>query len=232
MRRAPGSLRHALTWAEWMPSLRLGVCVLTVFGVAVLLAQVFALPIQAALAAHPRLAVGVFVGTSVVAVLVPVLSNLALVPLVVPAWGPVWTALLLLLGWVIGAVASFLLGRFARELILRRFPSVHRHVNIDRLIHPGHRIGSLILLRMTFPVDVLSYALGLFSSRTHWVEVAVSTVVGGAPFAMLFALYPALPPMIQLLVFGACTLVFVAYALWTVHRPPASDSQPGAKGGP
>jgi uncharacterized membrane protein YdjX (TVP38/TMEM64 family) len=143
------------------------------------------------------------------------------------AWGPAWTALLLLLGWVIGAAASFVLARHARPLILRQFPSVNRHVNIDRLIHPQHRIGSLILLRMTFPVDVLSYALGLFSRNTTWTENAVSTAVGGAPFAVLFALYPALPSTTQLLVFVACALVFVAYTLWVLRRPSATDGKEG-----
>ena len=222
MRTPSGSLRHALTWAELLPSIRMGAWVLALFGAALLLAREFASPIQAVLSTHPRLAVLVFVATSVVAVLVPLLSNLALVPLAVLAWGPAWTALLLLVGWVIGATASFALGRYARPLILRHFPSVNRHANIDRLIHPHHRLGSLILLRMTFPVDVLSYALGLFSRLTTATEVAVSTAVGGAPFAVLFALYPALPATTQLLVFMACALVFVAYALWVLRAPSAN----------
>jgi len=40
---------------------------------------------------------------------------------------------------------------------------------------------------MTFPVDVLSYALGLFSRSTTLAENMVSTAIGGAPFALLFA---------------------------------------------
>ncbi len=229
MHTPSGSLRHALTWAELLPSVRMGAWVLGIFGLALLLAREFAAPIQAALSTYPRLAVLIFVATSVLAVLVPVLSNLALVPLAVLAWGPAWTALLLLLGWVIGAAASFLLGRHARLLILRRFPSVSRHADIDRLIHPRQRIGSLILLRMTFPVDVLSYALGLFSRNTTWAENAVSTAAGGAPFAVLFALYPALPARIQLPVFLACVLVFVAYALWVVRAPSASAGKDGKR---
>lgn len=208
-----------------LPSVRTGIWVLAIFSAAMLLAREFATPIQAVLSLHPRLAILIFVATSAVAVLVPLLSNLPLVPLAVLTWGPAWTALLLLLGWVIGAAASFALGRHARPLILRQFPSVNRHANIDRLIHPRHRIGSLILLRMTFPVDVLSYALGLFSRNTTGTENAVSTAVGAAPFAVLFALYPALPAPIQLLVFLACALVFVAYMLWVLRAPSATDGK-------
>lgn len=225
MHRSPASLRKSLSWAELLPSLRLGVWVLVIFGTALVLARVFAAPIQAALSLHPRLAIVIFVATSVVAVLVPVLSNLALVPLAVLAWGPAWTALLLLLGWVIGAAASFALGRHARPVILRRFPSVNRHANVDRLIHPGHRLGSLILLRMTFPVDVLSYALGMFSRHTSWAGNAISTAVGAAPFAVLFSLFPALSPLTQLLVFLGCALVFVVYTLWILRAEPVSDER-------
>ena len=138
------------------------------------------------------------------------------------AWGPWWTAVLLLSGWVAGAALSFALGRHARALILRHFPAVKRHGNIDRLIHPRHRLWSLVLLRMTFPVDVLSHSLGLFSRSTTLTENVVSTAVGAAPFAVLFALFPTLSATAQLVVFGASALVFVAYALWVLRG--ASDT--------
>jgi hypothetical protein len=74
---------------------------------------------------------------------------------------------------------------------------------------------------MTFPVDVLSYALGLFSRSTTLAENTLSTVIGAAPFALLFAWFPVLSGTQQLTVFIASTLSFVAYAWWMLHRPPA-----------
>lgn len=219
MRDPAGSMRHALTWVQLLPSIRAAVGVVVLFGVALVLAREFAAPIQNALAAHSRLGIVVFFVTSVVAVLLPMLTNLPLLPLAVLAWGPWWTALLLLLGWVGGAALSFWLGRHAQATILRHFPSVQRHADIDRLIHPRHRIGSLVMLRMTFPVDVLSYALGLFSRSTTLAENAVSTAIGGAPFALLFSWFPALSVTAQVVVFVASALLFAAYAAWLLHRP-------------
>jgi uncharacterized membrane protein YdjX (TVP38/TMEM64 family) len=213
------SLRPALTWADWLPSIRAALGVVVLFGIGMVLAREFAVPIQNVLAAHSRLGLVVFVATSVVAVLLPMVTNLPLLPLAVLAWGPWWTALLLLLGWVGGAGLSFWLGRHARDAILRRFASVRRHADIDRLIHPRHRIASLVVLRMTFPVDVLSYALGLFSRSTTLAENMVSTAIGGAPFALLFAWFPALSATGQVVVFVASALVFVAYAWWLLRRP-------------
>ena len=72
------SLRRALSWAELLPSLKLGIWVVVLFAVAVWLAHTFAAPIQGAIAAYPRLGVVLFVATSTIAVLVPALTNLPL----------------------------------------------------------------------------------------------------------------------------------------------------------
>jgi len=224
LRHALDSLRQALTWAELAPSLRSALWVFALFAAAVMLVREFAVPIQSALAGHGRLGVVVFVGTSVVAVLLPMATNLPLLPVAVLAWGPWWTALLLLLGWVLGAALSFWLGRHARETILRRFPSVQRHAGIDRLIDPRHRIVSLVMLRMTFPVDVLSYALGLFSRSTTLAENTLSTALGAAPFALLFSWFPTLSPAAQGVVFVGSALGFVAYALWILRRTSGARS--------
>ena len=212
------SLGHALTWAELQPSIRAGLWAIGLFAGGVLLAREFATPIQDALMANGRMGILVFVVTSVLAVLVPMLTNLPLVPLAVLAWGPWWTAVLLLSGWVVGAALAFALGRHAREWILRHFPAVKRHADIDRLIHPRHRFWSLVLLRMTFPVDVLSHALGLFSRSTTLTENAVSTAVGAAPFAVMFAFFPTLSATAQVIVFSASALIFIAYMLWILRR--------------
>lgn len=207
----------ALTWAQLWPSVRAGLWVVALFAAALWLARQYATPIRAVLSANEGLGIVVFVATSIVAVLMPMLTNLPLVPIAALAWGPWWTALLLLSGWVAGAALSFALGRHARAWILRHFPAVTRHGQIDRLIHPRHRMGSLIMLRMTFPVDVLSYALGLFSPSTTLIENALSTALGAAPFALLFALLPTLSTTIQLAVFGASTLMFAVYTFWLLR---------------
>lgn len=214
----PDTPRHGLTWAELWPSVRAGLAVVLLFGAGIWLARDFATPMREALSTHAGLGMAVFFASAVVAVLLPMLSNLPLMPLAVLAWGPWWSAGLLLSGWVTGAMLAFALGRHARALILRHFPSVQRHAQIDRLILSRHRWWSLVLLRMTFPVDVLSYALGLFSARTTAVENAASTAIGAAPFALLFALFPTLSGTAQWSVLFASLLVFVLYVVWMLRR--------------
>lgn len=227
MRDRPRSLplRHALSWAELWPSVRGGFAVLLLFAIGVWLARHYAVPVRDALTTHSTLGLALFFVSSVVAVLLPMLSNLPLLPLAVLAWGPWGTAAVLLLGWVGGAALSFSLGRHAQPFILRHFPGVQRHAQIDRLIHPRHRMGSLILLRMTFPVDVLSYALGLFSQRTTLVENLVSTLLGATPFALVFAFFPTLSGPAQLAVFFTSVALFAPYAWWVLRRTAAGADE-------
>jgi len=219
LRLPSAPLQRPLRWPQLWPCVRNGLVATALFAVALLLARQFAAPIRELLQAYTALGIAVFVVTSAVAVLLPMLTNLPLVPLAVLAWGPWWSALLLLLGWVVGATLSFALGRCARAPILRRFPSVQRHADIDRLIHPRHRMLSLVLLRMTFPVDVLSYALGLFSRRTTAGEVIASTALGAAPFALLFALVPTLSAPVQAVVFAGSVGVFALHVWWVSSAP-------------
>ena len=87
----------------------------------------------------------------------------------------------------------------------------------DRRLDPSQRA----VLRATFPVDVLSYALGAFSPATTHRQQAVSVVLGAAPFALLFAWVPAMPAWAQGVVFAACTAAFVAYSAWILRRASA-----------
>ncbi|MDH5541211.1 MAG: hypothetical protein OEY03_17565 [Rhizobacter sp.] len=210
--------RPALSWSDLLPSWRTGAAVVALFVVAALVAHEAGPWLEAEGARHALLGKALFFVTSVTAVLAPMLTNLPLVPFAALAWGPGWTAALLLAGWITGATLSFTLGRKARGAILRRFPSVRRHADIDRLIDPRRRLLSLVLLRMTFPVDVLSYALGMFSQRTTALENALSTTLGAAPFALFFALVPVMPSGMQGAVLIVSALLFVLYAAWMLRR--------------
>jgi uncharacterized membrane protein YdjX (TVP38/TMEM64 family) len=218
--RAP--LHRALDWPTLWPSVRAGLWVTALFGAALAAVQLWQVPLKGLLAEHRALGIAVFVAASAVAVLLPLLTNLPLVPLAVLAWGPWQTALLLLAGWMIGSALAFALGRHARGAILRHFPSALRHAQIDRLIHPRHRMASLVLLRMSFPVDVLSYALALFSPRTTAWQNLASTTLGAAPFAALFAAFPTLSGAAQVGLLGASLLAFGVYVAWVLERPAGS----------
>lgn len=213
-------LRQRPSWSQWWPSLRGGLWALALFALGLWLVHRYAGPIRAVVDEWQAAGLLGFFASSVLAVVLPALSNLPLMPVAVAAWGALPAAALLLAGWTVGSVLAFVLARRARGPVERHLPAVMRLADIDRLIDPRHRLLSLIVLRMSFPVDLLSHALGLFSRRTTWVEVALSTAFGGAPFAALFAAIPALPAAWQAIVVGATTVGFLVYAAWVWRAAP------------
>jgi uncharacterized membrane protein YdjX (TVP38/TMEM64 family) len=212
---------NPLSRSNLLPTLRPLAWGLLLFALAIALARAYATPIVQALSGHGLLGAVLFVASTALAVVLPLFSNLALAPFAVLLWGPWSTAALLLLGWVAGAALAFALGRTLRAPLLRLFPGATRYAQIDRLLHPSHPLLSLIALRMTFPVDILSCVLGLFSTKTTAWANALSTGIGGAPFALLFAFFPALPWAWQAALFSVCALAFAAYAFLAMRRPPA-----------
>lgn len=196
------ALAAALVWLAWM------------------LGTLVAEPMARALQDHSAMALALFVLSTAAAVVMPIATNLPLVPAAVQLWGPWGTAAALLGGWVLGSWLAFVLGRLVRLGWLTRAPGLPQVTDIDRWIHPRHRLASLVWLRISFPLDVLSFALGLFSARTTLWQLLLSTALGGAPFALLFAFAPRLPWWAQALLLGGCTLLFLVYAAWMRRARP------------
>jgi uncharacterized membrane protein YdjX (TVP38/TMEM64 family) len=61
---------------------------------------------------------------------------------------------------------------------------------------------------MTVPVDVLSYALGLFTEMSLESYVT-ATIIGITPFALFIAYSGTLVPMYQLIAMGVLLLVII-----------------------
>jgi len=186
------------------------------FVAALALTRSFEPQIVGALQGHGALGLAVFFGTTALAVLFPFFTNMPLVPIAVVLWGPLWTAVILEFGWIIGSAASFTLARLLGRAVIHQFPLLTRYTDIDRLIHPSHPMLSLVMLRMTFPVDILSFALGLFSARITATQNLFATAIGVVPFAILFAFLPTLSWPVQAALLAASALVFVVYTVWVL----------------
>ena len=92
-----------------------------------------------------------FVLMAAVAVIVPLWSNMFLLPIGAVAWGPFTASLLCILGWWMGSVVSFFLARTYRDFLLARYTSLVAHKFVDSLLSHRHKLLSLIFLRMTLP---------------------------------------------------------------------------------
>jgi uncharacterized membrane protein YdjX (TVP38/TMEM64 family) len=124
-------------------------------------------------------------------------SFLPLIPLVVTLWGSFVAAVLSIVGWTIGAIIAFFLARrFGRPLI-------SKIVNLDRIDEIGSAIPekqlflTVVFFRIIFPVDILSYALGLFTKMKPKPYVLAS-LIGISPFAFILSYGVTLPISYQI----------------------------------
>lgn len=141
------------------------------------------------------------------------LELVLLVPLGAALWGAVPTALLSIAGWTLGAGIAFFLARRFGKPFVARIVGEQRLAELERRVPLGNTFWSVIFLRMSVPVDLLSYALGLFGTLTMGRYLA-ATVLGVMLFAFFFAYAGTLPLWYQL---GALALAGVVVMIALVH---------------
>ena len=134
----------------------------------------------------------IYVMLLVVAELIGPISFLPLLPLAASLWGSFPTAVLSTAGWIIGAVIAFFLARrFGRSLVAK-LVNLERMDEIANAFSEKKLFWAVVFLRVVFPVDILSYALGLFSKMKPKSYV-LSSFMGIAPFAFILSYGVALP---------------------------------------
>jgi len=101
-------------------------------------------------------------------------------------WGFVWV----LIAATLGAIAAFLIGRYAARGLVERRLSDPRFERIDRAIgEHGFKIVALLRLSPAFPFNVLNYGLGLTRVRLRHFALACFAM---APGTLLYVYYGAL----------------------------------------
>lgn len=135
---------------------------------------------------------------AMVTTVVAPLTSIPLIPLAASVWGPFMTAVASILGWLGGALVAFFLSRRYGRPLVEKFIAPEQLIALERRVPRENLFWSIVLLRMTVPVDVLSYALGLFTS-VPWRTYFFATLIGIIPFAFILAYAGMLPLEYQML---------------------------------
>lgn len=128
----------------------------------------------------------VYVFLLVLAVVLMPFAVMPLIPVAAATFGPLVTGLLSILGWSIGGMIAFMIARHWGRPLLSHFLPLEK---LDRLVAMVPQRGQfllIVLLRLTMPVDLVSYALGL-SNRISFLWYTIATVVGVSWFSFAFA---------------------------------------------
>jgi len=129
---------------------------------------------------------GAYVLALTAAVVFMPLTVMPLIPIAAGIFGPFVTSILSIIGWSLGAAIAFLIARYwGRPVVERFFNTENMDALIARIPSKTH-FWFIVLLRLTLPVDLVSYALGLAKSLSFTSYIA-ATILGVTWFSFAFA---------------------------------------------
>ena len=114
------------------------------------------------------------------------LNSLSLVPFAAVTFGWQLTMAVLIISWTIGAVISFLFARRYGKNALHNWRVFRDAEKYSSKIPHDLSFLSLVFLRMLIPVDLLSYAIGLFTNISLF-NYTLATLIGITPFSFFWA---------------------------------------------
>jgi uncharacterized membrane protein YdjX (TVP38/TMEM64 family) len=134
------------------------------------------------IATYPVAGMALFVLLAALSAMVAFFSSAVLVPVGVLAWGTAGTFALLWLGWFLGGVAAYAIGRhFGRRVLLWvvRDESLQRY---ERRLARHAPFPVLVLLQMALPSEVPGYLVGVM--RYPFGRYVAALAVAELPFAL------------------------------------------------
>lgn len=128
-----------------------------------------------------------FIVTIFAFVLAP-LNSLALLPIAVSLWGPLITGIIAHLAGTVGCVIIYYLSSTYGLSFVKRFMSEEDIRKYQKFIPTRNKFGTLVLLNVFLPGDILSYVLGIFL-KISYPAYALAFFIGNLPFtfAIIFA---------------------------------------------
>lgn len=128
----------------------------------------------------------VYVLMLVAAVVFMPLTVTPLIPVASSIMGPFVTGVLSVIGWTLGSMIAFLIARYVGKPFLEKFISFKKLDELSTMVPEKSQFMFIVLLRLTLPVDLISYALGLTKSL-GFTKYSVATLVGVTWFSFSFA---------------------------------------------
>ncbi len=164
------------------------------------------------LIANNFLGILIYILLNIIAVVFAPITVLPLIVVATGLWGWTNAAIITILGWTIGSILAFLIARKFGVPLVRRFISLEKIYKLEDKFSVGNNFWSVLLLRIIIPVDILSYALGLFS-KIKLLPYSLATIIGITPFAFIFA-YLGTVPFIYQIILGL--IVLIIFITWLV----------------
>lgn len=128
------------------------------------------------IAAHPRLGAVVFVALSAVSAMLAFFSSAVLVPVALVVWDRWITIALLWLGWLLGGVLAYGIGRALGRPLVNTVGSARLIAFYQRRVSAGMSFPTVLLLQFALPSEIPGYLLGILRVRFRVYLAALALV--------------------------------------------------------
>ncbi len=135
---------------------------------------------------YPILGIFIFLALAVVSAFFMFFSSIVIVPVAVFAWGELTTFLFLLLGWFIGAMIAYMVGKNFGRRVVEYFVSKKKIDEYGNLISKEMGFFDIVFLKLALPSEAPSFFLGIV--RYPFLKYIVVVIISELPFA-IWAVY-------------------------------------------
>jgi uncharacterized membrane protein YdjX (TVP38/TMEM64 family) len=157
----------------------------------------------------------VFIIALILEVVFAPVSAIPFIPIVTSLYGWVSSGFATLIGWSIGSLIAFFIGRRYGINVLEKSNTLKKIHSMEKIIPRHHMFFGTILLRLALPIDILSYGLGIFT-KMDWRVYFLASMLGYAPISFLLAYMGAIDFRIQavLLLFSFTLIMGIVFLIY------------------
>jgi uncharacterized membrane protein YdjX (TVP38/TMEM64 family) len=131
---------------------------------------------------HRAAGIAVFLVLSAVSAMMVFFSTAILVPIAIYAWGRPATLLLLWIGWLIGGITSYVIGRYPGRRVLRWLVPRKEVERFEGQLSSTASLPLVLLFQLALPSEIPGYILGTVKYRL-W-KYLVALAIAEFPFAI------------------------------------------------
>ncbi len=135
---------------------------------------------------YPILGIFIFLVFAIMSAMLVFFTSIIFVPVAVFAWGETATFFLLLLGWSIGAIIAYFIGKKLGRTAVEYILSKKKISGYDDLVTKEMGIFDVILLKLALPSEVPSFFLGIV--HYPFLKYILVVIISELPFA-IWAVY-------------------------------------------
>jgi uncharacterized membrane protein YdjX (TVP38/TMEM64 family) len=118
--------------------------------------------IEAVIADRPVLGATLFILFAAVSAMFAFVSIAAIVPVAVYTWGTFFSIVLLWIGWIVGGICSYCIGRYlGRPVLAWLAPNSEGLHKLESRIKRNSPFGLVVLFQLALPSEIPGYVLGL-----------------------------------------------------------------------